>query len=701
MLAKLRTTPSVKLVVVTLIGCLLFTSCGGGGDDTEGGARDESGPNTTEPPRRVTLSLSEFTQDTSQGKAIVVDYAGPDFDEEELRVRVGDVSVESVVVDNQIHLILPLTQSGLTALEFDFGDFSSRLSVDITQAPTIADPPAYVSSVVEDLVAELGALPEGDWQNELDALSAAAEELVNLSEAEIRELAIFLKQNLDPHLRQVNAPVVAQFDAAACEDEMRRFTFNGVAVRIAIAAVFVYAAAPEVSKILGIPITLGIAVLATVRLLEATDDLLNACLVSGVADIQAALVTTAGVKVAQQDSETISTIRFDEGQAKAITLSLNRTFDPERRAEFVSAMQGLGDLLLKLNDGLRSVVDILPSFLSWLAGGINSFIAKFDGFISTFAGLENPDRVETVNHADFRLEGISDRNITGSITDASSDRLFLEFNFEDSTRIPQDGCVDFDFTLSTSRGGLRDVSVSSRLCVAALAPPNRVAAKALSTSELVLTWVSPSNNAGITGYIIDQHVGSEVYNIASVGADVTRVRVVELQPGSEYCFSVKSVSNARTSNPSDVVCDSTKADASGGSDTSDDSDTSDVTPRADYLLCAGYIPKSTDTYIYDFTWEEVQVSLPGARYSTFHHTGRYSYNEWSGGFTLVQSGPHCSACWAGTALVDIPGGTLSVKCSEYQDTIDDAWKDHYETPVKTISIPWAPRKMTRCRAKLV
>ena len=91
-------------------------------------------------PLEVTLSLSELTQDTSQGKAIIVDYQGPSFDADDLRVSVGATPVESVFVDNQIHLILPLTHAGQTTLEFDFGGFSSSLSLNILAAPVISRP---------------------------------------------------------------------------------------------------------------------------------------------------------------------------------------------------------------------------------------------------------------------------------------------------------------------------------------------------------------------------------------------------------------------------------------------------------------------------------------------------------------------------------------------------------------------------------
>ena len=56
---------------------------------------------------------------------------------------------------------------------------------------------AYVSNVVADLVAELEALPEDDWEDAIEALFAVEQELPNLSGEEIRELAVFLEQDID------------------------------------------------------------------------------------------------------------------------------------------------------------------------------------------------------------------------------------------------------------------------------------------------------------------------------------------------------------------------------------------------------------------------------------------------------------------------------------------------------------------------
>ena len=465
-----------KLFAVSLVGLMLLNACGGGGEDTTNSGRTND---PVRPPNRVTLSLSDLTQDTSQGKTIIVDYQGPAFDEDDLTLSVGDTLVQSTFLDGQIYLILPLTQLGETALAFDFGGFSSSLSVDITAAPAIVDPPAYVSGVVEDLAAELDALPAGDWQDEIDALYAAQQELSNLSANEIRELAVVLKQNVEPLLRQLNSPVVAQFSAAACEAEMQEFVLAGGLVH-ALKGAFVVAAgavvalyAPPTFLVAATALSVSVAavVVGAEAILQATEDILDACLVTAVVELEAGLANIlaapapAGVRVAQDDPETIGRIHFEEGQAQAIILSLNRTFDPEWQPEFVGTMQDVGNLLSKLNTGLRSAVGILPGFFpfSSVARGMNAFIGKLDGFISTFAGLENPGRVERANHADFRLEGIAHPNITGSITAATSEGLSLSFSFRDPSRVPPEGHVDFEFALSNARAGLEAFDVPARL----------------------------------------------------------------------------------------------------------------------------------------------------------------------------------------------------------------------------------------------
>ena len=443
-----------------LIGCLILTSCGGGGGDTEGGTGDKRDSDTTEP-TQVTLSLSEYTQDTSQGKLIVVDYQGPAFDEDDLMVSVGDMPVASVVVNSQIHAILPLAESGQTLLAFDFGGFSSNLLLTIRPAPTIADPSAYVSGVIDDLVLSLkDSLPEYAY----DALLEAEQELSNLSEDELSELAIFVKQNIEPVLQQLNSPVVTQYDEAACEEQLENFFIGDVtraASSLGILLGIVMAAIPGYKLPGLVVIVMGVVAsyVAIKNWKSELDLLFDVCLKPLFARIST--VYTASVQVAQ-DPGAISRIRFDEDVARQVYIELVYRFEHERRSEVLGAIQNIGDVLLKVNDGLRQLVDRFPNLSQ--RSNINSFIDTIDGYISHFAGLENLERVEAANHANFRLGGISDANITGSVTSASTEQLVLEFNFEDASRVTQEDCVDFDFTLSNPQDGLEDVIVPASLC---------------------------------------------------------------------------------------------------------------------------------------------------------------------------------------------------------------------------------------------
>ena len=709
MLTKFRTASHVKLVAVSLVGLMLLTSCGGGEEDKTNGGRMD-GP--IGPTNRVTLSLSQLTQDTSQGKAIIVDYQGPAFDEDDLRVSVDDdTPVESVFVDDQIHLILPLTELGRTSLAFDFGGFASSLSLNITAAPAIADPPAYVASVVEELVAELHALPEGDWGNEIEALYTAEQELSNLSTAEIRELAIVLKQNIEPLLRQLNSPVVAQFSAAACGDAMLNFVGGVVwtnwqgSLRLALGAMVAVKFAAYATVVATIGVVTGLAAVAVgaAELRDITNNVITDCLVSvvgvfvgGAANVLDA-PAMAGVRVAQDDPETISKIHFDEGQARAIILSLNRTFDPEWKSEFVSAMQDVGNLLSKLNNGLGSVVDILPSFFpfSSLARGINSFIGKFDGFISTFAGLENPDRVERANHADLRLAGISDRNITGSITDADSGGLSLEFSFEDSSLVPQAGCADFDFTLSNTHVGL--VNVPAKLCAlqpeaTIMAGPSPVSAgaeaifrvtfdPALSsdiTFRLTTTWHRADGSSPSRTQEHTVSRGTTTFTFRVGTKDNGQAVTVGIESGIGYMVGTPGRAEVRVEKMQDR-----------GDDDKDDTPDDDTPADPDYLLCAAYVPVNDEGSIYTFDDDDWQTNtLPGGGAGgTFYFTGLYTYTVIGGGSLPVAAGPYCSVCRAGEVSVATPEGFLTVGCSEYRDTINEAWEDMYQTPIKTIRIP--------------
>ena len=88
-------------------------------------------------------------------------------------------------------------------------------------------------------------------------------------------------------------------------------------------------------------------------------------------------------------------------------------------------------------------------------------------------------------------------------------------------------------------------------------PPVNVAAEALSSSMISVTWDAPDDAGGITGYVVYQHSGPDVFAIDSVASATPEVEVGGLQPDSEYCFSVRSVSAAGPSDGSSRVCATT------------------------------------------------------------------------------------------------------------------------------------------------
>ena len=494
MLTKLRNTPQVKLAAVTLIGCLILTSCGGGGGDTEGGTRDETGPGTTEP-TQVTLSLSESTQDTSQGRAIIVDYEGPAFDDDDLSVSVGDTLVGGFVVNDQIHLILPLTESGQTLLTFDFGSFSSDLSLTIDPAPTIADPVVYVSDLIGDLVSSLDQLREGDRQEQVHALLVAQEELANLSEDELRALAIFFVQNLEPILQQLNSPVVAQFDGAcggAISDYLLIFAENNAA--IGFTAVLLGGGAVIISVGLRAPavvaavvvISLGVATLGMNRARNAFREMFQSCITPAFEKISALASRPQGARSVQVAQE-LSPLRFDDGVARQLSVEESHRFEHEREAEVSSKTRNLVDTLLTVNNLLRQFVGRNQDLARFF--GLNSYIDTLDRYVAEFAAFENPDRVVAADHTNLHLGATSDPNISGFITAATTDGVAIQFAFNNE---PSDDCTAFTFNLLNPIDGYNADAIPAQLCVSSdPGPPSPPIAGAICfRSELLHEFFS-------------------------------------------------------------------------------------------------------------------------------------------------------------------------------------------------------------------
>ncbi|HKV11549.1 MAG TPA: fibronectin type III domain-containing protein, partial [Thermoanaerobaculia bacterium] len=89
------------------------------------------------------------------------------------------------------------------------------------------------------------------------------------------------------------------------------------------------------------------------------------------------------------------------------------------------------------------------------------------------------------------------------------------------------------------------------------AAPSKLDAKAVSATEIQLTWVDASNNE--TGFEIDQRVGNSYQKVASVVTNVTTARIAGLTPKTSYTFRVRAVNAAGSSAPSNAAKTTTLA----------------------------------------------------------------------------------------------------------------------------------------------
>ena len=107
-------------------------------------------------------------------------------------------------------------------------------------------------------------------------------------------------------------------------------------------------------------------------------------------------------------------------------------------------------------------------------------------------------------------------------------------------------------TVIVHQAGEPDVTVFLNLVVPqpvtlAPNPPSKVTATAVSSSQINLSWDAAP---GATGYVVQQFIGGNFKQIASVGGNITSYSVGGLSPGTEYEFRVGAFNSANASNPS-------------------------------------------------------------------------------------------------------------------------------------------------------
>ena len=205
------------------LACLVMViSCGGGGTSTGDGTPGERPlepeiPETMDPQEQIPVSvqLSDSNQETAQGKTVIFDYSGPELNEEDLTVRVGDTEVPTLLSETQIYILLPLSESGETTATFEFpGDKTASVQLNIAEAPTIENPEVYVSDQVAEVVSVFESLRD-EYPDVWELLEQAQDQIAGLSEDEARELAILFKQNIEPLL---DTPEISEVDAMGFEE---------------------------------------------------------------------------------------------------------------------------------------------------------------------------------------------------------------------------------------------------------------------------------------------------------------------------------------------------------------------------------------------------------------------------------------------------------------------------------------------------
>ena len=397
-------------------------------------------------------------------------------------------------------LWLPLSQSGETIAYFEFleGETAS-VQLNITEAPSIADPERYVSDQVAEVVSMFEPLQD-EYPEVWEQLGQVQDQLADLSEDQARQVAIFFKQNLEPLLGDPETPVgeilvskgflefaavqisdgakipaVAQSFSDECRAAGINFVLNALVVRQAIVAAVL---STYIGTVVGTPVAGTIVAVASFAIIavkiktlgNAIGDILDACVfkefrvlldsISGEAVLQVprsaflfggtsrATAFFQSSDFVSQGSDSGDRLAFTDGESKTVSVNLESRIQiaDNERSRLLGAYRTFRGLLVDTNERLESL-------------GLGLSFRRLINLFPT--SLESSESADT---SDFEIEVPSPYlNIEGEITARERGKLTLLFSFPLGPPVAEDHS-DFVFVLTDRDGD--PIRVLARLLAA-------------------------------------------------------------------------------------------------------------------------------------------------------------------------------------------------------------------------------------------
>ena len=402
-----------------------------------------------EEPDALTVAWSHWTPNLGAGSVAMFEYSGPPFDKQEyLEVVVGDGGDEIPwkYIDPWITVLLPQSQEGVTGVTFDFGGATSPVTIllDIAGVPSISDPRQYVADEFAKLATSVGGLVTLDVefqavQDELVAMQSVLADPANHDDDEIAELAVFMKQNIEPNL----VPVHESESDDECRSAAKYLEDMSHATVASSGALSAYTELPVVHGV-GLAAGVGAVFIAGDGTAVAAHRVLEECTRSVVDEV----ATVAGSLVYSMEESELSEIRFDDGESTDFTITLKSHIRNDYKD------------LIYYNIG--SVLWLIKGARFYLSSHHERLNASFDALLARYP--EEPKELrKTAVARGFTLEGPADGNITGEIVGAQGERLALRFSFNDRSLVEGAEYVDFDFTLANEAERLDDTVIPARL----------------------------------------------------------------------------------------------------------------------------------------------------------------------------------------------------------------------------------------------